>query len=152
MAGTIPAAKLIALVEALGELKTKETAILEEISTLLGGGVGIGAQMKAGYAAFAEQWAVRYPGPPYLWIWKKDGPQMKRLVLALGVDELNARAWRYISNPDPWLIKNRHPFGVFVSQVNQYAAETKRPMAAAGDDEADKTQRRLRELRDGGPF
>lgn len=147
MTSTANGAKLIKLVEELGALRTKETAIIEEISNLLGGGVGIGAQMKAGYAAFADQWAIRYPGAPYLWVYKSDGPNMKRIVQVLGVDELNARAWRYISNTDPWLVKNRHPFRVFVSQINQYAAKAADPKWTEGDDDADATARRLAELR-----
>lgn len=135
-------AKLKKLLGALAELREKETAVLAEIDTLLDGGVSMGVLMRRGYQAFAEAWSARY-GVPYVWAFTKDGPQMKRLILSIGVDAIQARAARYVANSDGYLAKHRHPFGVFVSQVNQYAE----PVVAAVEDdlevEARKTAGRL---------
>jgi hypothetical protein len=48
---------------------------------------------------------------------------MKRLVRMIGVDELKARFVRYVKNDDPFYVKARHPFGLFVSSVNTHAAQ-----------------------------
>jgi hypothetical protein len=143
-AGT--ADKVRKLLETLRDLREKETAVLGEIESLMGGGLGIGQRMKVGYVAFADMWEDRYPGSSYVFAFQKDAPLMKRLLSKLSDDELAARIGRYLQNPDPWLVKNRHPFGAFVSQINQYAQAS--PM---GDDEAEDdvsaTQRRLAVLR-----
>src|SRR3954471_24022627 len=113
-------AKLKKLLEAWKELRAKEEAILEEIERLAGGGIGIGALMKQGYAAFAEAWASRYSGG-YAFNFKKDAQLMKRLVQTVGVDQLTVRASLYIRDSEPFLTGLRHPFGVFAAQVNRYA-------------------------------
>jgi len=111
-----------ALLEELQALREKETALIEEINLQLGGGVGIGQKMRAARADFEDAWALRYR-TPYQWQHTKDAPNLKRLVLALGPEEFRARAGRYVKDEDPWLLKNRHPFGVFVSSINRYVVE-----------------------------
>jgi hypothetical protein len=124
------------LVDAAYELIAKQAATLEELRKILGGGVALGEQMKDAHAAFAAAHATRYPGQ-YVWIYKKDSPQMKRLLLALGLEELRDRFGRYIQNSDPFFMRARHSFGAFVSTVNQHAA----PAAAAPDLELEDGER-----------
>lgn len=109
---------------ALVELRAKETELVEEITRLLGGSAGIGEQLKAMYARWTELHAARYPGK-YVFAWVKDAPQMKRLLVALGAEELAGRMATYLRDNDEYLRKARHPFGLFVAGVNRYVAEGK---------------------------
>lgn len=136
--------------------------ILAEIETLLGGGVGIGEKLKAAYARWIELHATRYPGK-YVFVFAKDGPQMKRLIQALGLEELLDRMATYIRDSDPFLTKARHPFGLFVSGVNRYVSEGKDAEALeleaegvpdchhvpACKSDAEHTRRKLEEMRRG---
>lgn len=124
---TLPAGtsdKVRKLLEAAKERHDQVGEILAEIETLLGGGVGIGEKLKAAYARWIELHATRYPGK-YVFVYAKDAPQMKRLIGALGLEELLDRMATYIRDSDPFLTKARHPFGLFVSGVNRYVAEGK---------------------------
>jgi hypothetical protein len=124
---TLPAGtadKVRKLLEALKERYDQSGEIIAEIETLLGGGVGIGEKLKAAYAKWIELHAVRYPGK-YVFVFAKDAPQMKRLIAALGLEELLERIANYIRDSDPYLTKARHPFGLFVSGVNRYVSEGK---------------------------
>lgn len=116
---TKQAAKLSKLLETLHDLREKEDALLSEIDDLLGGGVGIGERMARARVAFCSAWATRYGGE-YVWNFSKDNPQLKRLLLLLGVDEVTTRIGRYMAKSDDYFTRNRHSFGVFVATVNQH--------------------------------
>lgn len=120
MADKVDVGKVRKLLGELRELHDKAQAIHDEIDRLLGGGVGIGPQLKVAYVKWIELHATRYPGQ-YVFVYQKDAPQMKRLILALGLDELLLRMGNYIRDSDPYLTKARHPFGLFVVGVNRYA-------------------------------
>ena len=127
MADGLPVARLKKIEGLLGVLMERHqqcAALIEEITELLGGGAGIAAQMKEFEGAFEHAWTQRYHGQRYLWRYVKDRPQTKRLLKTLGLDELTLRAARYIANEDPFLTRERHPFGLFVSGINRYAAES----------------------------
>lgn len=138
-------AKLGKLFEALEDLQEKQGAIVKEIASLLGGGPGFGALLKQAERSFAAVWGERYRGA-YLWRYAVDRPNLKRLIASLGIEELEIRMARYIRDEDAFLVRQRHPFGLFVRQVNQYASEGK-PLAdleLADDLEADATATRRR--------
>ena len=116
--------KVEGLLAVLVERQQQCTALIEEIAELLGGGAGIAAQMKEFEGAFEHAWTQRYHGQRYLWRYVKDRPQIKRLLKTLGLEELTLRAARYIANEDPFLVRERHPFGLFVSGINRYAEES----------------------------
>ena len=116
--------KIEGLLGLLVERHQQCAALIEEIVDLLGGGAGMAALLKDFEHAFTDVWSTRYRGQTYLWRYVKDRPQIKRLLKTLGLNELTLRAARYIANEDPFLIRERHPFGLFVSGINRYAAES----------------------------
>jgi hypothetical protein len=112
--------KLKKLYEALRENEAKSYELLEEIGRVLGGEPGIGALLKEAEAAFAAAWSTRYPGR-YIWRYTQDRPNIKRLLKALGLEEFSARAKHYIADPDPYYLKARHSFALFVASINSHA-------------------------------
>lgn len=112
--------KVQRLMVLLQEIREKEQAVLEEIDTILSGGVGIGTLMNQASKAWLAAWAVRYRGE-YAWKHERDRPQIKRLVKSLGVEELTKRMNNYIRNSDPFFLQARHSFAAFVASINQHA-------------------------------
>lgn len=50
-----------------------------------------------------------------------DPAHVKRLLKTMDVATLKARIARYFRDREPFLVKNRHPFNLFVSRINAYA-------------------------------
>lgn len=111
--------KLKSLVFELRELQTKEAALTDEIDALLGGGAGIGALMKRLEETFGALWRARY-GVPYMWTYTKDRPQLKRLLRALAVDEIEARMGTYLKSGEAYYGAARHNFSLFVATINNH--------------------------------
>lgn len=114
-------ARLVKLLEALREHQAKTYAITEELLELANGGQGVGDKLKQLEATFELLWSARYPGGRYLWAYVKDRPLEKQLLAAMPLAEIERRAGDYIRDDDPYLVKQRHPFALFRSQVNRYA-------------------------------
>lgn len=117
-------AKLLKLTEALRVRQTECVDLADEITRLLHGEAGIGEKLKAVEVAFALAWSERYaPGNPnaYQWQYAQDRSQLKRLLKSLAVEELTRRLHEYIRDSDPFYLKARHPFRLFVSGINRYA-------------------------------
>lgn len=105
--------------------REKEDAIHAELDALLGGEPGIGAMLKQIEAHYDELWRVRY-STPYVWNFARDVPQLKRLIKALGVEQLELRMGSYLKNSDPFYLKSKHSFAVFVASINSHAVEPSR--------------------------
>ena len=122
-AATEKVKKLLGLVL---EHHQQDAAIIAEINELLGGGIGIGEKLKQLYTAFDELWGHRYAkGEPghYVWNFRADAPNAKRLLQLLGLEEVQRRAASYLKDDDDYLRKAKHPFLLFVRNVNNYAHE-----------------------------
>ena len=158
--------KIEKLLDLLRELRQKESEIVEEVGRLAGGEEGIGVKLKRLERWFDAVWTERYaPGSPkaaYVWQYAKDVPLLKRLLRSLDVDTIEARMSAYLRDDDPFYRKQRHPFGLFSSNVNRYAdaaahsdltleppADCKHTPACRSDQEH--TRRRANEMQ-GGPF
>src|SRR5262245_2193958 len=115
--------KLQKLLETAETLQGQMTAVLEELRAVVGGDATIGEMVKIGERLFADEWHKRY-GTFYLWKHVQDKPQMKRLIKALGIEELSVRIVRYIANDEAFVQQRRHPFGLFVSTINSYAHQS----------------------------
>lgn len=113
-------AALRKLLTAWVEHQAKVNAIVDEVIHLLAGDPGIGVQLRTAEAAFNTAWSRRYPGR-YVWRYTQDRPHMKRLIKALGLEEFIKRTDRYLANSDPFYVKTRHSFSVFVSSINALA-------------------------------
>lgn len=115
------------LIAELRETQARACAITEEIQRLLGGGVPLGETLKALEQAFDAAWCQRWaPGQTgrYLWNYQRDRAQLKRLLGVMTPEQIKARFLVYIRNDDPFFLKARHAFGLFVSSVNQHVPQT----------------------------
>lgn len=107
------------LLAAAVELHEKQTAILTELQTLLGGGVPLGDKIKRLENYFSDLWEQRYAAP-YVWNWTKDRAQMKRLLQRTTEDDIAGRMAAYLFDPDLYIARVRHPFPMFVAKFNSY--------------------------------
>ncbi len=131
------AAKLERLLGKATELYDQLGDVLEEFDEVLGGGAGIGAKLKRVYEEFGHAWGTRYAnGDPkaYVWNMRVDAPNAKRIIKAVGVDEVIARIPRFVRDDFDPLLRARHPFAWFVKAINQYAEKS---AAGVGDLELD---------------
>lgn len=129
-------ATMVKLLEKGKELQEQQAAILEELDAILGGRAGTAAKLKAIEKGFDETWCARYArgkSGVYVWAHARDRGTMKTLLRRMDVDEILARAARYISSEDGFYARSRHPWGLFVSSINQWAA----PAAGNGELELD---------------
>lgn len=110
------------LLERLRELQAQTYAITEELLEVTGGRVTISDKLKQLEATFSTAWQARY-GSPYVWQYVKDRPQLKRLLGKLELSAIALRMGAYLRDADPFLLKARHGFGLFVSQINRYAED-----------------------------
>lgn len=78
-------------------------------------------------ALFSELWCARYqPGvaDTKYHFTKKDGAEMKRLLNAdPRPDALKQRIVRFFADTELFVVKNRHPFNIFVSKFNTYGSD-----------------------------
>ena len=109
------------LVEQLRALQAQTYEVTEEVLKILAGDVAMGDQLKEFEAHFSVLWEGRY-GSAFAWQYTKDRPHTKRLIKLLGLDELKVRARVYLRDEDPFYTKCRHGFGLFVTNVNRFAA------------------------------
>jgi len=137
-------AKLAKLHEKWFELAEQMAAINDEVKNLLAGGPGIGELLKRLQRHYSECWQVRYRGE-YVFEFKKDVPNLKRLISKLGVEEVERRMLRYLQNEDPYFMKARHGFGLFVATINQHAAAGSAALEQDLQDEVDQTESLLRQ-------
>lgn len=113
------ARKLLAL---RAEYVEKLAAIDEELLAVLGGGVTMADKVKQFELNYSAAWSGRYQGE-YLFNFTKDVPNIKRLLKTFANAELAARALSYVKNNDLFFTRARHPFGTFVTTINQHAGE-----------------------------
>lgn len=114
--------KVKKLLPRLDEVRQQETALLEEIAAILSGEPGIGEKLKFVEGEYVRLWQARYRSP-YQWRYTEDRPHLKRLIKALGVDELVVRMTRYVADDTEFYRRARHPFAVFVRNVNEFSGE-----------------------------
>jgi len=116
------------LIEASMDLMAKQHDLFTEMQKLVKGEPTIGVLMREATDAWGAAWEARYK-TPYSWVdGKKQAPHFKKLVQALGVEELKSRIFRYLRDDDAFYVGARHPFGLFLSNVNRYTAEAPEPL------------------------
>lgn len=101
-------------------------SINDEIDTVLRGGPSIGVILKRLYEAYDRAWCVRYAtgkADQYRFNHTIDTPALKALVKTIGVEELELRFVAYLADEDPFYRRERHPFSLFVRNVNRYVSE-----------------------------
>jgi hypothetical protein len=118
------------LLTALREAQAKTYEITEELERLISGEPGLGEQMRRLERVFDALWCARYaPGETarYVWNYKRDRPGLKKLIRRLAETDIENRMALYIQSADPYFVKNRHTFGLFVGSINQWAPEGTQP-------------------------
>lgn len=147
------------LVEALRELQAKTYTVAEELQALLKGEAITGDHLRIVEGLFSDEYERRY-GAKYVFQYAKDRPHWKRLIKAVGPDELCTRITAYFHEADAYRERQRHPFGLFVSQFNSLA--TARTLPALGypvrdcqhtppcTSDQEHTIRRTQDLKNGG--
>lgn len=123
--------KLAKLTAALEENAARERALLDEMRDLLAGRRGIGEALKSLYAAWGELWQARY-GTTYVFSFPKDATLMKRLVVALGEEEVQRRMAVYLTKQDEFYVRAQHSFAIFHGTVNQHGPQSLAPVRPAG--------------------
>lgn len=110
----------------IAEYHEKLEAIDGEVDAILGGKPTIGLLLKRLYEAFDAAWCVRYaPGGKnqYRWNFVHDTPQLKKLLKQFGVEELELRMIAYVKDGEAFYAKERHPFSLFVRNINRFIGE-----------------------------
>lgn len=79
---------------------------------------------------FDLSWMALYtrgasPAVHYEFNGAKDAGQVKRLLKTMDANTLKNRMTNYLRDRDDFLVRQKHPFNVFISRVNTYAATTK---------------------------
>ena len=72
---------------------------------------------------------------------------MKRLLKLLEFGELVRRMGVYLRSDDPFYVKSRHGFGVFVATINSHAESGKPRLEETLESDAAATDRRRRAMR-----
>lgn len=112
------------LLEAMGDELTAMRAVLDGEQTPA-------QDAKAVVTTFCRVWGLRYKGHTYVPVWAKDMAQAKRLLKDLTADDLFTRIGQYVKSDDPFYRNARHPFGMFVVNVNKFPGS----IPAGGNDE-----------------
>ena len=143
-------AKLVKLIEKQHELLAHLHALTDEMDAILAGKASIGTLVKRAEQQFDAMWCIKYaPGESdrYVWQYAKDRKNMKRLIHTLGFTELSKRMERYLASDEPFYVRARHEFRLFVASINTWADAA----SAVGDLELEhdiaRTKRKQAELR-----
>jgi len=79
-----------------------------------------------GLALFNELWCARYaPGAKdvrYAFAVGKDSHALKLVLKTIDISTLKQRIIRYFGDREDFLVKTKHPFNIFISRINSYAA------------------------------
>lgn len=110
------------LLDAIRELQAKTYEVTEELQALLKGEAITGDHLRLLESAWSTEYERRY-GTPYMFEFKKDRPHWKRLIKAVGPEEICNRIVAYFHETDQYRERARHPFGLFVSQFNSLATQ-----------------------------
>jgi hypothetical protein len=112
--------KLIAKLNAGIEVLTRARDDLVALSNSLEGVHPV----KRALEIFDHQWMRRYDSDDhYSFNPKTDPMNTKRLLTRLGEDELHRRIFNYFNDRDEWLVRQKHPFSIFVSRINTYVKD-----------------------------
>lgn len=113
-------AKVVKLIALAKEMHQQGGELLAEIDAILGGQASTAEKLRAVEQGFSAAWEGRYRSG-YLWQYAKDRPNIKRLLRHLSPEDIVTRAGVYIRSQDGFYTRQRHPFGLFVSSINQWA-------------------------------
>ena len=119
--------KIVNLIAVARERLSQAGEVLDEVEKLVAGGVGIGARLKVIEHCFEVNWAARYKAD-YIWNYTKDRAHLKRLLKKLSDGEIMRRMGTYLKEEDPFYVRARHGFNLFVGNVNGFADQ---PVAAS---------------------
>lgn len=114
-----------ATVKTIAEARKLLTAALEKLDAVEQRVVAAPSDrqvIKKVMTAFDELRARRYDGEKYLFNGAADAAQTKRLLKSMSREEIWKRMQVYIASNDPFFMKVRHSYGVFVKSINALGA------------------------------
>lgn len=109
------------LLEVAQEHHDKAGECLAEAMKIIKGEPGTALNLKLVAGHFEVEWEARYQSR-YLWAHAKDFAQIKRLLKTASPVEINGRITTYLRESDPFIVKARHPFNLFITRFNQLTA------------------------------
>lgn len=150
--------RIVPLLVVQRDLLEKLAAVTQELDDLCNGKAGIGQRLRQMETAFDDAWCARYAkGRTGIYAWHRqvDTPHMKRFIQRFGLEDLSRRFVAYLQDEDRYLVNARHPFSLFVRNVNTYVASThagdERPVGCKHDppcrNDSEHTTRRQAEMR-----
>jgi len=80
---------------------------------------------------FADAWLRRHHAK-YEFSGGQDAKNITRLLKVFDVATLKVRISRYIADSDPFLVRQKHPFGNFVTRVNTYSTPNGSASSSSG--------------------
>jgi hypothetical protein len=122
-------AKLTALVAKQAALLDQQAALLRAVTEALEQPATGPSAVTRALVTFDGHWTAKY-GTRYHFTAGKDAAHAKRLIKAVGLEDLERRMRLYFESRDTFHATQKHPFSTFVSQVNRFGG--KRPDVGTG--------------------
>ncbi len=117
-------AKLDEILDSLDELRTQVQPLKN-----LAEGVNPGREVLTDFDEHCQRSYAAGANPPVHYEFNKtvDPAHVKRLLKTMDRPTLRARITRYFADREPFLVRNKHPFNLFISRINTYAPPTLTP-------------------------
>lgn len=120
------AAKVAGMAKLIPLMKEKHEqlgALIAEFEAIAGGGPTIGDKLREITDHWGAMWTWRYR-EPFAWAdMATMQSQIKVLLKKLGtVELLKSRISNYIKNANPYYIERRHPWALFVRDINEHVS------------------------------
>lgn len=119
MAGNGDRGKVISLVEHICELREQESALIQEVMTILAGGEPLGMRLKKLKAQWCDLWQERHKEKCAFDHVSHTGG-LKKKLLTYGDDVVRAKMVSYLASDDPYYVRARHPFGLFLKTFDTW--------------------------------
>lgn len=113
--------KMVTLAAETRELVKNVLANLDVLERFIAGGGGKAHAVKAYLTFFDDLWTARY-GERYIFAGGKDAAGAKKLLNSLEKTDLGHRTRAYLASNDEFYVKQRHPFGSLVRDINKFGA------------------------------
>ena len=111
-----------AIVEAIRVHQAQVYELTEELRVLLSGGASVAEQVQAYKKRWSEvREAVGY-GFAYGFNDRVDVPHIRKFLKLFGLENLQDMMDRYHRDRDEFLLRAKHPHGLFVSGINRYGS------------------------------
>jgi hypothetical protein len=112
--------KLAALVGKMAVLADQQAAVLRAMTEALEQPATGPSPVTRALTAFDGHWTAKHGPGRYQFAREKDTNQVKRLIKNLGLEEVERRMGVYFASREQFYVDKKHPFNLFVSQINAF--------------------------------